>query len=289
MRVRKSGVLAGTIAAGVMGLLSAPAAGAATQLGATFPPDGGCANGVTHIQSVSPGSSYAAPSPGVLTSWSYHAPVGASQVKLKVARHAGGDNYTTVGEGALETPSPGIVNTFPARISVQAGDMIGLYVASGSSCFESTPPPGYGFVYIGADPAPGTTQSYQGVPPIPYQMEVSATLELDCDEDGLGDETQDGDLLACDKTAPSAAITSGPKDKTKKKTATFAFTGSDARAVSGFQCSLDGGAFAACSSPHTVKVKRGRHTFQVRAVDLSGNVGAAVTDDWKVKKKKKKK
>jgi hypothetical protein len=90
-----------------------------------------------------------------------------------------------------------------------------------------------------------------------------------------------------DSNAPSATITKGPKDKTKKKTATFEFTGNDARAVAGFQCSLDGGAFAPCTSPHNVKVKKGKHTFQVRAVDQAGNVGTPASDSWKRKRRRK--
>jgi hypothetical protein len=89
-----------------------------------------------------------------------------------------------------------------------------------------------------------------------------------------------------DGLAPVATITKGPKDKTKKKTATFEFTGTDARAVASFQCKLDAGAFTPCTSPHTVKVKPGKHTFQVQAIDQAGNVGAPATDAWKRKKKK---
>jgi hypothetical protein len=48
--------------------------------------------------------------------------------------------------------------------------------------------------------------------------------------------------------------------------------------------SIDGAAFAACTSPRTVNVKKGKHTFQVRAVDQAGNVGSPT----KVKKKKRK-
>ena len=94
---------------------------------------------------------------------------------------------------------------------------------------------------------------------------------------------------AADTTPPETTITKGPKDKTKEKQATFEFSGSDARAVAGFECSLDGGTFTACTSPHTVKVNKGKHTFSVRALDAAGNTGAAATDDWTVKKKKKKK
>jgi hypothetical protein len=88
-----------------------------------------------------------------------------------------------------------------------------------------------------------------------------------------------------DTTPPSATITKGPKDKTKKKQATFTFSGSDARAVASFQCSLDGAVFTTCTSPHTVKVKKGKHTFKVQAVDEAGNVGAPASDTWKRKKK----
>jgi hypothetical protein len=92
-----------------------------------------------------------------------------------------------------------------------------------------------------------------------------------------------------DSVAPTTTITRGPKDKTKKKTATFEFTGTDARAIASFQCKLDSAAFAPCTSPHAVKVKKGKHTFQVQAIDQAGNVGTPATDTWKVKKKKKKK
>jgi hypothetical protein len=90
-----------------------------------------------------------------------------------------------------------------------------------------------------------------------------------------------------DSTLPDATITKGPKDKTKQKTATFEFIGSDARAVAGFECSLDGEAFRACSSPITYKVRKGKHTFQVQAIDTAGNVGPPATDTWTVKKKRR--
>ena len=121
--------------------------------------------------------------------------------------------------------------------------------------------------------------------------------QADGDGDGLGDACDPNPTApgggggggGGDTTLPATQITVQPKDKTRKKSATFEFIGTDARAVAGFQCSLDGGAFATCTSPHTVRVKRGKHTFEVRAVDQAGNVGAAASDSWKVKRKKKKK
>jgi len=35
-------------------------------------------------------------------------------------------------------------------------------------------------------------------------------------------------------------------------------------------------------------VKKGSHHFEVQAIDQAGNVSAAATDDWRVKKKRKK-
>jgi Cadherin-like domain len=88
--------------------------------------------------------------------------------------------------------------------------------------------------------------------------------------------------------APDTTITKKPKDKTRKKTATFEFSANDSGST--FECSLDGTQFTPCSSPHHVKVKKGKHQFQVRARDAAGNVdGSPASDDWKVKKKKKKK
>jgi Tol biopolymer transport system component len=92
-----------------------------------------------------------------------------------------------------------------------------------------------------------------------------------------------------DDVAPNATITKGPKAKTKKKQATFEFTGTDGRAVASFECSLNGAPFTSCTSPHAVKGKKGKNHFEVRAKDSAGNIDPTpATFDWKVKKKKKK-
>jgi hypothetical protein len=105
------------------------------------------------------------------------------------------------------------------------------------------------------------------------------------DEPGGGGGGGDG----ADTTSPDTRISAQPKTKTKKKTAVFEFNGSDARAVAGFQCKVDDDAFAPCTSPFTVKVRKGKHNFQVRATDQAGNVDPTPASyDWKVKKKKKK-
>jgi Bacterial Ig domain len=89
-----------------------------------------------------------------------------------------------------------------------------------------------------------------------------------------------------DTTPPDTHITGGPKSKTKSKTATFEFAGTHTRAIANFECKLDAGPFASCTSPHTVRVKKGEHAFQVRAIDQAGNVGSPATDTWKRKKRR---
>ena len=61
-------------------------------------------------------------------------------------------------------------------------------------------------------------------------------------------------------------------------TATFTFSGADAggSGVASFECKLDAGAFAPCSSPRELSgLGDGSHSFEVRAVDNAGNADAS--------------
>lgn len=88
--------------------------------------------------------------------------------------------------------------------------------------------------------------------------------------------------------APETQITQSPPSRTKRTIASFQFTSPAAGAS--FECKLDDGPFAPCNSPATYSVKRGKHTFQVRAKDADGNVDPTpATQTWRVKKNKKKK
>lgn len=75
-----------------------------------------------------------------------------------------------------------------------------------------------------------------------------------------------------DTTAPDTQIIGGPAGGATVTTApSYGFTSPDAD-TTGFRCSVDGGTFTSCTSPTTVAVADGPHTFEVAAVDGAGNV-----------------
>ena len=78
-------------------------------------------------------------------------------------------------------------------------------------------------------------------------------------------------LVSVEVIPPQTTIEAGPSGGTNDPTPTFAFSSSEAG--SSFQCKLDAGAYAACSSPRTTAhLADGPHTFSVRATDPAGNV-----------------
>lgn len=271
-------------------LVFATVAHGAVVIGETFVPNlpkGGTTD-TTGLQTSSVGDQYTVPTAGVLTSWSFQASgTPPPSLKFKAGRPAGGNSFTIVGESPPHAPVANTINTYSdIRIRVQPGDVIGMLGPPTGHTARMAP--GYGIHYFDADVPPGTTVAMTSGGGI--QFPISAVLEPDCDDDGFGDETQDDDLRAC-PPGPTVTITSAPKDKIKtkkkRKKVTYAFTASEPGAS--FNCVLDGRQeFKACTSPLTVKVKKGKHTFSVSAVDAGGNGGAPATDSFKLKRKKKK-
>lgn len=292
--------LALTLVVGLLGLVGTSSVSAATQVGATFAPSIDCGPPYTRtaIQRSSPSAQYVVPSAGVITSWSVQSgPNPVSQMKLKLARPAGGDLFTIVAESAVQTPIANATSNFTTRIPVSGGEILGRSSVFGSGpvddCEYQTFAPGLGNVMgqlDGSDAAVNTTHSFSTAPN--DQLDVLATLEPDADGDGFGDETQDScpsdAAIQAPCVAPETTITKGPKSKTKKKAAEFEFSSSVPGST--FECKLDDNiGFADCTSPLDVKVGKGKHTFQVRAIAPGGVVDPTpATADWKVKKKKKK-
>ncbi len=91
--------------------------------------------------------------------------------------------------------------------------------------------------------------------------------------------------LAIDTVAPNTTLAQAPPAQSDSATATFAFNGSDATSgIAGFECSLDGVAFAACASPVNLGgIADGAHTFTVRAKDMAGHAdGTPATHTWTI-------
>jgi len=178
-------------------MISASSASAFTSIGGA---DGqgfaGCDAGNTWVQETTDSASptYAVPAGGgVITSWSHDvsSDTGATAVlRLKLFRVTGSSTYLTVGESQAVTDLSDGLKTFPTRISVSGGELLGLHTSgTGIDCFragvgsdrtEATP---------GADPPVNTT--FTGVFANTFLLNVAAVIEADADADGFGDETQD--------------------------------------------------------------------------------------------------
>ena len=193
------------VAIAATALMAVPSgAGAATQIGETFAPVGPtpCAANHTRLQTESVGDSYVVPTDGVITQWNTLAPAAPTPMSFKVGRPVSGITYTIIGESTpLVTPVAGILNSYFTRIPVKAGDVLGNYTqnqvnscgrdAAGFTSRRSTIP---------GDIKPPTTTDY--ILPFVFQLDLSALLEADCDNDGFGDETQDTDLSSCAPPPP---------------------------------------------------------------------------------------
>jgi RTX calcium-binding nonapeptide repeat (4 copies) len=85
-----------------------------------------------------------------------------------------------------------------------------------------------------------------------------------------GDGSDIGAFELQDTTPPDTIIDSGPSGTTHDPTPAFTFHSTEGGST--LECKLDGGAFSACSSPHTLAhLADGSHTFQVRATDAAHN------------------
>ena len=144
------------------------------------------------------GPSAAAPNAGVITQLkiSNAEPIPFQiPFTVKVLRPAGGNQYTNVGQDTVSA-GPGIA-TKDTRISVQAGDRLGLhgqpFTYEGSPVpplyLYCAPNPGSVLGYVEGDVGVGSTASF--VEATGASVPVSARLEPDADNDGYGDETQD--------------------------------------------------------------------------------------------------
>jgi hypothetical protein len=285
-------LIATALTCGLLTLGSASQTQGAVTLGHTFRPTE-ILGGETLAQTAAPqpGPIVGAPSAGVITSWSFEATNAAPTppMKLKVLR-AAASGYTTIYSGPLVNVALGEVNTFPVRIPVQAGDLIGNYYSDLTYSYRNDLGTGYHGIEAFVDAPVGSTDPYADNNNL--DVDLAAALEPDADADGYGDETQDlcpsdaSRHTACpDTDAPETTITKHPPDAGHKPKAKFKFISDEPSST--FECKLKGKGlsdqvkrFNACASPRKYKrLDPGTYRFKVRAIDSAKNADPTPAKD----------
>jgi RNA polymerase sigma factor (sigma-70 family) len=84
-----------------------------------------------------------------------------------------------------------------------------------------------------------------------------------------------------DTTPPVVTITSAPSNGTTETGASFTFESNEPDTT--FECTLDGGSFAPCTSPASyLRLPRGTHRFAIRATDAAGNRSEEISHTWTI-------
>lgn len=108
----------------------------------------------------------------------------------------------------------------------------------------------------------------------PHTFEVRAT-------DQAGNVGSDSRSFSLDLIPPVVTITSAPANYVSILNPQFVFSATDASGIAGYECRVDNGSYAACTSPYTAtNVNEGGHVFYVRATDNAENTSLPATASW---------
>ena len=214
---RRMGKLARTIpvvAIAATALMAPGSASAAEVIGQvpTGAPRTDCAANEAYVQQGVPAPpDYVATQSGIITSWSAKAGNSATgQLQFLVLRPTGAtDTFTVIGKDSIKTLSTAnTVNTFSGvQFPVNAGDRVGYWqpnVASRPCAFDVTPVlPTNEFTFTApiSEPTQGSTLIFATTQNT-FRVNLVAAVEDDCDNDGLGDQTQDPDTSSCQAPPP---------------------------------------------------------------------------------------
>ena len=185
-------------------LLGAPVADGAVSVGQTAPgPTQLCGTGNSAQSAEAGPPSYVIPSAGVITAWQHKAHADGGDGRLLVWDGPPVSPLTLAGRSGVEVFTAGELRSYPTRVPVSPGDVLGLRVHSMNAGCTFMTGAGDTAIARGAAPDIAPGESMATTSTLPNQrVNVSATLEPDADLDGFGDETQD--------QCPTNAGTQGP-------------------------------------------------------------------------------
>jgi hypothetical protein len=251
---------------------TAAKAGTSVNLGKVVTTGVTCGTPLTAVQTTTAATSpsYATPFAGVITSFSYGANAAAGQVRAVVVVPGATGHFTVVGKTALQTVTPNVTNTFPTRVAVPAGALLGGQVTAGPMLCAEAGGAGDAISYgvFNPDASNDFAPSASG----PYRWNIAAVIESDVDHDGYGDATQD----ACPESAttqaacpaPDTIVTTKPSRRTNDQFVKIKFRSTFPGST--FMCSLDGKAFKTCSSPYEKRLGFGNHKLKIQAISPAG-------------------
>jgi hypothetical protein len=100
-------------------------------------------------------------------------------------------------------------------------------------------------------------------------------------DDASHSQSQGSALVKVSAVAPNTRLKKKPRRRTASRLARFSFTSNQPGST--FQCKLDKKPFRSCRSPFKARVKPGRHSFRVRALNRAGGLDLTpAVFKWKV-------
>ncbi|HEU4329214.1 MAG TPA: alpha-amylase family glycosyl hydrolase [Roseiflexaceae bacterium] len=204
-----------------------------------------------------------------------------SYYRVQATNASGAVSASSVGVTADETAPDTTLTSTPPAASTSTSASFSFSgsddtTPSGSLTFECS-------LDNGAFSVCASPQSYPSLADGQHTFRVRAK-----DAAGNIDATPASFAWTIDTASPDTTLTGQPVSPTPSTVATFTFTGTDASTPPGslrFECKLDSGTFAPCTSPqhYAGLLARTNHTFQVRAIDPAGNTDPSpATYTWAI-------
>ena len=158
-------------------------------------------------------------------------------------------------------------NLAPVTTATPAGGTYGTPRDITLSCADAS---GCGSTYYTTDgTTPTTSSSVYSTTPI--TISANTTLKFFSTDTVGNSETPKTETYIIDTTYPVTDITSNPILVTNSASAIFVFSAN--KTGSTFQCKLDTGSYASCTSPMTyTSLAEGSHTFTVQATDTLSHI-----------------